>query len=314
MGPEATLDDCKKMLSQLSQLIGRLEKENNQQIKTTVSITGGEPMLHPHFFEIVRLIRETSTFHYSVLSNGTFINQEAINFFKKYPPLTFQLSMEGTRNTHDSIRGKGDFDRTSETASKLVKAGIKTMISFTAHRDNFRQFEEVANTARELRVFKVWTDRLIPYGNGARLSAMSSEETAEYIRIIKRTKEDKRYARSRTVVSADRALQFFAGGNIYSCSAGNSLLTLMPNGDVLPCRRMPKVVGNMHQNTLSEIYHSHPFLTKLRSPNSIEGCQQCRFHEKCNGGLKCLSYALRGNAFVKDVGCWLKSKNNSALE
>ena len=38
------------------------------------------------------------------------------------------------------------------------------MISFTAQRSNYREFPEVARLGRQLKINRVWADRLIPEG------------------------------------------------------------------------------------------------------------------------------------------------------
>lgn len=57
-----------------------------------------------------------------------------------------------------------------------------------------------------------------------------------------------------------RALQFMVGGGEpYHCSAGDTPITILPNGDVLPCRRMPVIAGNLFNQPLQEIYFESVF-------------------------------------------------------
>jgi radical SAM protein with 4Fe4S-binding SPASM domain len=88
--------------------------------------------------------------------------------------------------------------------------------------------------------------------------------------------------------------------------AGESLLALLPNGDLLPCRRMPIRVGNVLQTPLRDLYFEHPVLRTLRNPRHIAlGCEGCGLVKLCRGGLRCLAFALHGNPFHSDPGCWL---------
>ena len=49
-----------------------------------------------------------------------------------------------------------------------------------------------------------------------------------------------------TTMSMYRALQFQITNDFaYGCTAGDTLLTVMENGDLVPCRRMPIIVGNL---------------------------------------------------------------------
>ena len=104
-----------------------------------------------------------------------------------------------------------------------------------------------------------------------------------------------------------RALQFLVGGGRpYRCTAGDSLITVQPNGDVVPCRRMPLRVGNLLETPLAELYERSPLLRALRDPDrASRGCERCAFARLCGGGLRCLSAAVHGDPFVADPGCWL---------
>jgi radical SAM protein with 4Fe4S-binding SPASM domain len=109
-----------------------------------------------------------------------------------------------------------------------------------------------------------------------------------------------------TEVALHRALQFLvADGKPYRCQAGDSLIAVLPNGDLVPCRRMPVVVGNLLRAPLRDLYDQSPFLRALRDPERVSvGCEGCFYARLCRGGLKCLSYALFGDPFQADPGCW----------
>jgi radical SAM protein with 4Fe4S-binding SPASM domain len=186
----------------------------------------------------------------------------------------------------------------------MVTAGLEVYLAFTAGVDNFREFPEVAQLGAELGVRKVWADRLVPTGQGAALQALSADQTREFMDILRR--QLGRYRRSRTKIAANRALQFLAGGgNPYQCTAGRTLLTIMPNGDLMPCRRLPIVVGNVMRTPLAELYFGNTLLRQLRDPESIpEGCAHCFYKRLCRGGLRCLAYAVTGQTTAADPGCW----------
>jgi radical SAM protein with 4Fe4S-binding SPASM domain len=88
-----------------------------------------------------------------------------------------------------------------------------------------------------------------------------------------------------------------------------NILTLMPDGDVLICRRYPVKIGNILKNSLREIYYS-PVYEKYRGENveiPLE-CYPCPNTKTCRGGAKCVTHALTGKT-VPDVQCWKLFKN-----
>jgi radical SAM protein with 4Fe4S-binding SPASM domain len=91
----------------------------------------------------------------------------------------------------------------------------------------------------------------------------------------------------------------------YKCSAGRSLITILPNGDLVPCRRMPIIVGNVLETALENIYENSVLLKMLRNNNNVyPGCEKCQHWKVCNGGLRCLSYAYHKNPFMADPQCF----------
>jgi radical SAM protein with 4Fe4S-binding SPASM domain len=128
----------------------------------------------------------------------------------------------------------------------------------------------------------------------------------QYVEMIARERRRGQWwPRRRTRVAANRALQFQGTDEfVYHCTAGETLLTVMANGDVVPCRRMPIPVGNVYTGALLDLYRESPLLLRLREPEQVaEGCQGCDHHTSCRGGLRCLSYATYGDPWQADPGC-----------
>ena len=105
-------------------------------------------------------------------------------------------------------------------------------------------------------------------------------------------------------LTMSRALQFLQTGEIpYKCTAGTKLLTVMENGDLVPCRRMPIVLGNVLKENLLEIYKKSNAIKQLEREEIPKECIKCEHSEKCRGGLKCLTYAMTEKIIGKDPGC-----------
>ena len=167
----------------------------------------------------------------------------------------------------------------------------------------------MARLGRKLRVARVWSDRLIPCGSGATLGSqlLTPQETREYFELMRQAqKQAQRAWFGCTEIAMHRALQFLvAGGQPYHCTAGDTLITVQPNGDLLPCRRMPIRVGNLLETPLRELYQCDLFQSLRDRECVIAGCEGCAYAGQCRGGLRCLSYAVTGDPFVADPGCWL---------
>lgn len=305
-GVELPLDDLLRVVDQYRELL-----DSGGYRRGHINVTGGEPFTREDFFDFLAALSVyRPKLSFAVLTNGSYIDDAAARRLKLLGPDFVQVSMDGNEEAHDRIRGKGDFRRIVGALGHLRRRGIRTMISFTAHRDNYLHFEEVVRKAVKLRVSRIWTDRFIPCGGARQLNGLvlSPEETGRFFEALKRARRGaEKTLFSKTEVAAARALQFLAaGGEPYQCVAGDTLLTVQANGDVVPCRRMPVTVGNVATVSLAGIYCESPLLLALRDRGRIiEGCEGCFYQELCRGGLRCLAYAMTGDPFRKDPGCWM---------
>jgi radical SAM protein with 4Fe4S-binding SPASM domain len=313
---ELSFTDLLKILSQFQELLTTFEQRTGQRIPAHITVTGGEPFARRDFLDLLAIFAaQRDRFSFAILTNGTFIDAAMAQQLRQLAPRFVQVSIEGTAATHDRIRGTGNFAQTVSAIKQLRKQRLHTLISFTAHRDNYREFPQVAKLGRQLGVNRVWADRLIPCGSGSDLAMLTPLETQEFFAIMAQVCAKRSWFNCRTEIAMHRALQFLAGGQLYHCTAGDSLLTVQPNGDLYPCRRLPIRVGNLLENTLVELYDNSELLHQLRNPQQVsDGCQNCGYAHWCRGGLKCLSYARRGDPFQADPGCWLSSSVDLKLK
>lgn len=277
------------------------------KMKGHINITGGEPLCNPHLFKILDLIKQDENLiSFSILTNGTLITEEIAKKIKNYNPYYVQVSLEGGKKINDYIRGKGTYKKIAKGIINLRNQDIFTSISFTANRLNYKEFPKIVKYARKYNVNNVWSDRYIPLGDSDDKNlALNYKQTREYLRIManERTKLMK-IKNNNTTISMYRALQFQMTNDFaYGCTAGDTLLTVMENGDLVPCRRMPIVVGNLFQTTMYDLYKNNNFLKELRKKKIPDECIECENSEMCHGGLKCLTYAMYKDLNHKDYGC-----------
>ena len=279
---------------------------NKKKMKGHINITGGEPLCNPYLFKLLDLIKEDSDLiTFSILTNGTLINEKIAKKIKSYNPLYVQVSLEGGKKTNDYIRGKGTYKKIAEGIVNLRKENIFTSISFTATSLNYKEFPKVVRYARKYGVNNVWSDRFIPLGDSDKSLALNYEQTREYLEIMNKERNKlKKVKNSNTTISMYRALQFQMTNDFaYGCTAGDTLLTVMENGDLVPCRRMPITIGNLFDRSMYDLYIKSDVLKDLREKNIPDECINCEHSEVCHGGLKCLTYAMYKDLNHKDYGC-----------
>ena len=274
-------------------------------LRGQINLTGGEPLTHPDFFDLALEIRRRGM-DLAVLTNGTLITPALAHRLALLQPVFVQVSLDGTERVHDTIRGPGSWRRALDGIDLLKAAGLPVHVSFTAHRKNARSLLPLALVCRAHRVDKLWFDRVvIPRGEDRAGLTLSTEEFRRLVRTASRL-------RRRTPLRCDRALQFLCSGDspCYRCGAGGDLLIFLADGGIMPCRRLPFVIGNVEDGELEDLLQSSPVMQSLRCAPVPDACAGCEYAERCRGGAKCVTYAQTGELFSRDVNCWL-GKNSS---
>lgn len=250
---EMSYSDIKKVIKQFDMLIKALGKEYpTETIVPQLRITGGEPFLHKNIKRILKFVCRKKYF-LVIMSNGTLVRPEYLRLLKQNKRFqNFQVSIDGTERTHDEIRGDGNFGKVIEVLQLLYKNGVPTRVSFTAHEDNFADFPIIAEICRKYHVSTLWSDRYIPVYKSEFIRPISTELMPQYISILRQEKENPANEESGLRVENYRALQFLGSEDSpYFCKAGETLITVDEYGNIMPCRRLPIVCGNINNTTLS---------------------------------------------------------------
>ena len=268
--------------------------------KGQLNITGGEPLTHPDLFRLLENAHERGI-STGVLTNGTLLGLNQARRLKRCGVSYVQISLDGCEKTHDQIRGAGSFEQAVAGIRALRTQGIFTSVSFTAQSKNYKELKKLAAYCDILGADKLWFDRVvIPAAEDKDGLTLSTMEFHSLCKTASRLNAKGR-------VFCGRALQFIPCKNklIYRCAAGDNLLVLLANGDVMACRRLPLIIGNVRENSLLKLHSQSPVMNALRSSGIPDGCKACEYAELCRGGAKCISYAKTGRYDIKDPDCTL---------
>ena len=86
------------------------------------------------------------------------------------------------------------------------------------------------------------------------------------------------------------------------CNCGNCHLTILPDGEVLGCRRVSNsAVGNVFQQELARLWLEE--MEKYREYNTFKKYRKCVLLARCS---RCPAHASSGNGdfYAADPQCW----------
>jgi len=117
----------------------------------SIYLTGGEPLLHPDFNQILRMCLKIS--NTTVMSNGIMINDKKARFLRKIDDESgfetiYRISLDSVNELeNDSLRGRGSFRKALCAIMSLLKYEFNPIISVVNYKDRpkgdiFREFQE----------------------------------------------------------------------------------------------------------------------------------------------------------------------------
>lgn len=246
-----------------------------------VSFTGGNPFLHSEFF---RLYQETVDRGFLTAILGNPVSRDQLEKLTSIRiPEFYQVSLEGLQHHNDHIRGEGHFNRTLGFLDRLREMGIYSMVMLTLTRANLEQvlpLAEFLRTRADLFTF----NRLAMVGQGAALASVKPEDFGRFL------SDYLEAARTNPVMSLKDNLfnillnqqgQSLSGGCTgFGCGAAFNFLSLLPDGELHACRKLPSPIGNIFQDSLRNIYHK-PMAECYRTGSTA--CSACAIRPVCGG-------------------------------
>lgn len=255
-----SLDDIKRIMQ--SKCVTR---------RTVVGLEGGEFVLHPEAEAIMEWMQQNHP-NYTLLTNGL-ATKKVIDCVRKYTPSHLFISLDGPKETYKEMRGRDGFDHVIEVVETL-KDEIPTSLMFCLSPWNtMKDMEYVIEIAKKYNI----DVRIGIYGTMAFFDTTSEMLTADNFtsqipKNIHDTQENYDFV---------ALYEQWRKGNLrLRCQSILSELVIHSNGDVPICQNLDVVLGNIHENSLDEIFNGKQ--TKATHCKYSHECNDCwiNFHRK----------------------------------
>lgn len=275
----------------------------------SVQLTGGEPLAHPNFENIINLFVEKNI-SITILTSGYYLRKESLEVFKKYARKigSVQVSLDGLESTHNTIRQKGN---SYEKAVSLIKYLREQEIQVDVSTSVMKQTrEEIFELSKKLRNLGVSRHRLsVIMETGRSIQNNASTFDREVI-INNWTQEFDRELSTDTfnvMLQEGDPAESGVDGN---CGAGYKLLRIDPCMNIHPCIMIDLPLMNLKNNTILDyaVKYSN-FFDNVEPPNE-EHCAGCPLENKCKG---CIAEAII-NKFETDYCSWYENIGSTLLE
>jgi radical SAM protein with 4Fe4S-binding SPASM domain len=250
-----------------------------------LTLSGGEPMLHPRFVEFLRKAKDYD-FSINVLSNLTLLNDEIIAEMKAKRLSSVQVSLYSTvPDILDSItKLPGSFYKTRDAILRLIENDIPLQISCPVMKQNKNSYVAVAKWAEEHKVRAV-TDYIMMARYDHTTSNLDNrlllDEVGGIIKDI--IKNDPDYEERLREADFTEVEQRDLSDDAL-CGVCISSICMVANGNIYPCAGWQDyVVGNITQTPLREIWDHSPKVQYLRGlrKRDLPKCMDCADRHFC---------------------------------
>ncbi len=287
---ELTTEECYELCEQLAELGCE-----------TVALMGGEPFVRDDWYSIARCVKDLGM-GLSIVSNGLVLPNH-IEELEELEPKVIGMSLDGLKQTHDSIRRPGSFAKVMESLELLTSRDIQTTLITTVSRLNFHELPEMKD--RILKSGANWQIQVaVPFGNFRREQMITPEEYYSIGMFIAAQRLKNRFM-DLPVIGA-HCFGYFSkvlpGSQGWKgCTAGISSIGITSNGGIVGCLAMGNdryIEGNVRDEKLRNIWNDPNRFIYNRgfSVDDLgENCARCKFGEKCMGGCASMSLNISGH-------------------
>ncbi len=305
---ELTTEEAKRVISEIGELGAKI-----------IIMDGGEPTLRG---DLVELVAHASASGVKPVlgSNGMSLTEELVQQLLDAGCLGVAISLDGANSeTHDTFRGlEGGFDRTIQGMKNCHKLGLPFQVAPLMYQQNWEQLEAIVSTAKDLNADAVEIFDYVPSGRGRGESKyeLSTDQRKEIINQVIgwQSKGDITYrviALPQYWVDVERKVPEEEVLDKYTrscCAAGTRYITILPNGDIIPCMLLQVKLGNVKEDSLLDVWYDSPILEELRDRNNLKGkCGRCKYKISC-AGARCKAYEMTGDMMAEDPTCWFSEE------
>ena len=282
------------------------------------TLTGGEPLVHRQFLDIVRAIYKRNMFVFELNTNGLLLNQHMLDVFKEINcrPL-IKISFDGI-GYHNWIRQHPKAEELTIKAIQLcIDNGFRVKAQVQVNRKNVDVMMDTARLLNDMGVSEMRIIRTTEAPRWEKNSPQSSLSIEEYYqKMLEFTKE---YFKSgmHMIVDIWQFIRIHPRSRTYQlvpiacskdefniripmCKGNRGMIAVSSSGEVVPCLQMSGYfiekgisLGNLFKTPLKELVKDSPYLNLAMAPlfkQIVENdkCGNCKYYKACTGGCPAL--------------------------
>ena len=276
---------------------------------SAAKLTGGEPLLHPEFLQIIDFLA-AENLSITMETNATLIDRDTafrIRQTEKFAHIAVSID-SADPGRHDLLRGlRGAFDSAVRGFGHLVEAGFRPQIIMSVDRENVDDIEALIELALSLGAGSVKFNPVSASGRGAELhrqgKTLGFDELLELSHRIRGPLQDRYPVHLSLMIPAAllTAKELLRYGGDGGCCNVRHILGILGTGELALCgigRNIPELCfGMLGRDSVREVWTTHPALRQMRQDlaGTLPGlCGDCIHAGRCQTHCMAMNYEEAG--------------------
>lgn len=278
----------------------------------SIALSGGEPMLHPNFFAILKMLFENEM-KVTVITNCSKIKDKEAQLVAKYKP-NIQITIDsGLENIHDMSRGIGTLKK-QESALDLLKrfhyAGeIDLRCNLWKGNIDDKSVESVLQFAKKYEI------NYVKFSLAHRTETFNKDINDEDIEVLIEKIDVLKQKYETINIEFSGELVSYGCPFINENKAIDCGFRIAPDGFVYPCQLFSQKqyrLGNVYRSSIGDILHGQElqhFLKLIQVRKYfIEECKTCICQGVCSAGCPAIACLENGNILSIAGNCGRRKK------
>ncbi len=301
-------------------LMGFIRDTEERYNVNSVSISGGEPLLHTEINDILRALSRLCSekdMTVNFITNGTVDNALFYELAERDPHFFVQVSLDGPNETaNSSMRGEGNFERVMSNM-RGRRFYNKPVYKMVINRKNAEYVSEYGRFVHDVLGGRPAFAFAVPYGNAAANWGEMELPVADRAKIVVKVRDMYREygIKGLTIPLPTSICGLMPPEPVYTPC-------IKSGGSFQPCQNFYDdrySVGNIHDIDWQDIERKISALSARlerrlsESAGGIYGCGKCMLHNKCGRGCPAIADVVCSDMPGSDGECEFRRQSTMRL-